>query len=64
MREFKIRSKFEPAGDQGQAIDGLVEGFNNNLNPQRYMNTPDNMQKKIFRNIDKPQLTDKPQKVL
>lgn len=34
MKKFKIRSKFEPAGDQGQAIKGLVDGFNKNLNPQ------------------------------
>ncbi len=34
MKKFKIVSNFEPAGDQGQAIDGLVDGFNNNLNPQ------------------------------
>ncbi|MDA3939679.1 MAG: excinuclease ABC subunit UvrB [Spirochaetia bacterium] len=34
MKKFKIESKFEPAGDQGQAIKGLVDGFNNGLNPQ------------------------------
>ena len=34
MKKFKISSKFEPAGDQGQAIAGLVEGFNKGLNPQ------------------------------
>lgn len=34
MKKFKITSNFEPAGDQGQAIDGLVDGFNNNLSPQ------------------------------
>lgn len=34
MKNFKIVSKFEPAGDQGAAIEGLVEGYNKNLNPQ------------------------------
>jgi len=34
MKKFKIASNYEPAGDQGQAIDGIVDGFNKNLNPQ------------------------------
>jgi len=34
MKKFKILSNFEPAGDQGQAIKGIVDGFNKNLNPQ------------------------------
>lgn len=28
MREFKVVSEYEPSGDQGQAIEKLVEGFN------------------------------------
>lgn len=32
--EFKIHSDFKPMGDQPQAIDGLVEGLNNNLKHQ------------------------------
>lgn len=28
MREFKVISEYEPSGDQGQAIEKLVEGFN------------------------------------
>ncbi|WP_455256824.1 excinuclease ABC subunit UvrB [Peptoniphilus asaccharolyticus] len=32
--EFKIHSDFSPMGDQPQAIDGLVEGLNNNLKHQ------------------------------
>jgi len=34
MKNFRIVSEYEPAGDQGAAIDGLVEGFKNGLNPQ------------------------------
>jgi len=30
-KEFKVRSKFEPAGDQPTAIAGLVEGINDGL---------------------------------
>ena len=32
--EFKIHSKFEPAGDQPKAIKGLVEGLKKGLNKQ------------------------------
>lgn len=28
MREFKVISEYKPSGDQGQAIEKLVEGFN------------------------------------
>ena len=34
MRKFKIESAYEPAGDQGEAIKGLVDGYNKSLNPQ------------------------------
>ncbi len=34
MKKFKISSKFEPAGDQGQAIAGLVDGFKKGLTLQ------------------------------
>ncbi len=34
MKIFKLVSEYEPAGDQGAAIDGLVEGFKKGLNPQ------------------------------
>lgn len=34
VMEFKIHSDFSPMGDQPQAIDGLVEGLNNNLKHQ------------------------------
>lgn len=34
MRKFKVVSEFSPAGDQGQAIDSLVSGFENGISPQ------------------------------
>ena len=34
MKKFKVVSEYEPAGDQGEAIKGLVDGYNNGLNPQ------------------------------
>jgi excinuclease ABC subunit B len=34
MKKFKINSKYEPAGDQAAAIESLVNGFENKLNPQ------------------------------
>ena len=34
MPDFKIHSRFKPAGDQGQAIDKLVEGINDGLRSQ------------------------------
>jgi len=34
VKKFKISSKFEPAGDQGQAIAGLVDGFKKGLTLQ------------------------------
>ncbi len=34
MPEFRIVSDFEPAGDQAQAIEKLVEGINNKVNEQ------------------------------
>ncbi len=34
MPNFKLVSKYEPAGDQPQAIDGLVEGFRDGLKNQ------------------------------
>ena len=34
MPDFKISSKFKPAGDQQQAIDKLVEGINDGLKSQ------------------------------
>jgi excinuclease ABC subunit B len=30
-KEFKVKSKFEPAGDQPKAIEGLIEGLNDGL---------------------------------
>ncbi len=34
MKNFRLVSEYEPAGDQGAAIDGLVEGFKKGFNPQ------------------------------
>jgi excinuclease ABC subunit B len=34
MKKFKVISDFEPAGDQGQAIDNLADGFKNGLKSQ------------------------------
>lgn len=34
MKKFKVVSEYEPAGDQGAAIKGLVDGYDNGLNPQ------------------------------
>ena len=34
MEEFELVSKFEPTGDQPQAIDKLVEGLNDGLRYQ------------------------------
>ncbi len=34
MKKFKVESSYNPAGDQGAAIDGLVRGFRSGLNPQ------------------------------
>ncbi len=34
MKKFKVVSEYNPAGDQGQAIKRLVDGFRNGLNPQ------------------------------
>ncbi len=34
MKKFKVVSEYEPAGDQGEAIQGLVDGYNNGLNSQ------------------------------
>jgi len=31
MNKFKIKSDFEPTGDQPEAINKLVAGLNNNL---------------------------------
>ena len=33
MRKFKVESPYEPAGDQGQAIEKLSQGF---LNGDKY----------------------------
>ncbi|MFT7185108.1 MAG: excinuclease ABC subunit B [Pseudohongiellaceae bacterium] len=30
-KEFKVKSRFEPAGDQPKAIEGLIEGLNDGL---------------------------------
>ena len=30
-KEFKVKSRFEPAGDQPKAIEGLIEGINDGL---------------------------------
>jgi len=34
MKNFRLVSEYEPAGDQGAAIDGLVDGFKKGFNPQ------------------------------
>ena len=34
MKEFKLHAPFSPSGDQPQAIDKLVEGFNDGLKDQ------------------------------
>ncbi len=34
MKKFKVVSKYNPAGDQGAAIESLAQGFRSGLNPQ------------------------------
>ena len=36
MADFKIVSKFKPAGDQQQAIDALINGINNKQKHQTF----------------------------